>query len=85
MAEVRLENITKIYPGNEEYTVKETSLTINDKEFVVLVGDSNCFGHHQCDILFTSGGGHHAQWRGSIVVGQCGGLVVQNPIELGIL
>ncbi|MCJ8346946.1 sn-glycerol-3-phosphate ABC transporter ATP-binding protein UgpC [bacterium] len=42
MAEVRLENITKIYPGNEEYTVKETSLTIHDKEFVVLVGPSGC-------------------------------------------
>ncbi|MCO4781431.1 MAG: sn-glycerol-3-phosphate ABC transporter ATP-binding protein UgpC [Candidatus Cloacimonetes bacterium] len=42
MAEVRLENITKIYPGNEEYTVKETSLTIKDKEFVVLVGPSGC-------------------------------------------
>ncbi|PCJ15743.1 MAG: glycerol-3-phosphate ABC transporter ATP-binding protein [Candidatus Cloacimonadota bacterium] len=42
MAEVRLENITKIYPGNEEYTVKETSLTIKDKEFIVLVGPSGC-------------------------------------------
>ena len=42
MAEVRLEKFTKIYPGNEEYTVKETSLTVKDKEFVVLVGPSGC-------------------------------------------
>ena len=42
MAQVRLEKLTKIYPGNEEYTVKETSLTIRDKEFVVLVGPSGC-------------------------------------------
>ncbi len=42
MAVVTLDNITKIYPGNEEYTVKETSLTINDEEFVVLVGPSGC-------------------------------------------
>lgn len=42
MAEVRLEKFTKIYPGNAEYTVKETSLTIKDKEFVVLVGPSGC-------------------------------------------
>ena len=42
MAEVRLEKFTKIYPGNDEYTVKETSMTIKDKEFVVLVGPSGC-------------------------------------------
>jgi multiple sugar transport system ATP-binding protein len=42
MAEVRLEKITKCYPGNEEYTVKETSLVFNDKEFIVLVGPSGC-------------------------------------------
>ena len=42
MAVVTLDNITKIYPGNDEYTVKETSLTINDEEFVVLVGPSGC-------------------------------------------
>lgn len=42
MAEVRLEKITKCYPGNEEYTVKETSLVFKDKEFIVLVGPSGC-------------------------------------------
>jgi multiple sugar transport system ATP-binding protein len=42
MAEVQLEKFTKIYPGNAEYTVKETSFTIKDREFVVLVGPSGC-------------------------------------------
>ncbi len=42
MAEVELEKFTKIYPGNAEYTVKETSFTIRDREFVVLVGPSGC-------------------------------------------
>jgi len=42
MAEVRLERITKIYPGSDKHTVHETSLTIRDKEFVVLVGPSGC-------------------------------------------
>src|SRR5690606_13444173 len=42
MAEVRLERITKLYPGNDRHTVQETSLVIRDKEFVVLVGPSGC-------------------------------------------
>ena len=41
MAKVRLNNVSKIYPGNIP-AVKEINLTINEKEFVVLVGPSGC-------------------------------------------
>ena len=41
MAEVVLEDVTKIYPGNVK-AVDRVSLTINDREFVVLVGPSGC-------------------------------------------
>jgi multiple sugar transport system ATP-binding protein len=41
MAEVSLENVTKIYPGNVK-AVDNVSLTIADREFLVLVGPSGC-------------------------------------------
>jgi multiple sugar transport system ATP-binding protein len=41
MAEVRLENISKIYPGNVR-AVDNVNLDIKDKEFLVLVGPSGC-------------------------------------------
>ncbi len=41
MAEVRLEKVFKIYPGNVK-AVDNVNLTINDKEFLVLVGPSGC-------------------------------------------
>ena len=41
MAEVRLESVSKIYPGNVK-AVDDVSLEIKDKEFVVLVGPSGC-------------------------------------------
>ncbi|MBP8131786.1 MAG: sn-glycerol-3-phosphate ABC transporter ATP-binding protein UgpC [Candidatus Hydrogenedentes bacterium] len=41
MAKVELKNVRKVYPGNVE-AVKNASLTIEDKEFVVLVGPSGC-------------------------------------------
>ena len=41
MAEVRLENVSKIYAGNVT-AVRSMDVTINDKEFVVLVGPSGC-------------------------------------------
>ena len=41
MAEVKLENLTKIYDGNV-MAVRDVNVTINDKEFVVLVGPSGC-------------------------------------------
>ncbi len=41
MAEVRLENICKIYPGNVK-AVDNVNLDIKDKEFLVLVGPSGC-------------------------------------------
>ena len=41
MAEVRLENVSKIYPGNIK-AVDDFSLKIHDKEFLVLVGPSGC-------------------------------------------
>ncbi len=41
MAEVVLTDVTKIYPGDVK-AVDNVSLTINDREFVVLVGPSGC-------------------------------------------
>jgi len=42
MAGVRLHHIVKKYPGNDEATVKDFHLDIQDKEFLVLVGASGC-------------------------------------------
>jgi multiple sugar transport system ATP-binding protein len=41
MAEVKLENVSKIYDGKVT-AVKDVTVTIKDKEFVVLVGPSGC-------------------------------------------
>ncbi len=41
MAQVVLENVTKVYPGNIK-AVDNVSLDIRDQEFVVLVGPSGC-------------------------------------------
>jgi len=41
MAEVILENVTKVFPGGVE-AVKNMDLNIEDKEFIVLVGPSGC-------------------------------------------
>ena len=41
MAEVSIENVTKVYPGGV-VAVKDASLVVNDKEFLVLVGPSGC-------------------------------------------
>jgi multiple sugar transport system ATP-binding protein len=41
MAAVELKNVSKIYSGKLK-SVNDVSLTINDKEFVVLVGPSGC-------------------------------------------
>ncbi|MDD4278246.1 MAG: sn-glycerol-3-phosphate ABC transporter ATP-binding protein UgpC [Candidatus Sumerlaeales bacterium] len=41
MAEVRLEKVFKIYPGNVK-AVDNVNLSIKDKEFLVLVGPSGC-------------------------------------------
>jgi multiple sugar transport system ATP-binding protein len=41
MAEVKLENVSKVYDRGVS-AVRDVSVTINDKEFVVLVGPSGC-------------------------------------------
>ena len=41
MANIRLENVTKVYRGGVR-AVKDASLEIKDKEFVVFVGPSGC-------------------------------------------
>ncbi|MCK4276929.1 MAG: ATP-binding cassette domain-containing protein, partial [Phycisphaerae bacterium] len=41
MAEVALENVTKVFPG-DVVAVKDMSLGIRDEEFIVLVGPSGC-------------------------------------------
>ena len=41
MAEVVLENVTKVYPGDVQ-AVRDMDLTIKDEEFIVLVGPSGC-------------------------------------------
>ncbi|MCI1901349.1 MAG: sn-glycerol-3-phosphate ABC transporter ATP-binding protein UgpC [Bifidobacteriaceae bacterium] len=42
MAEVKFENVTRIYPGNDTPSVEDLSLDIKDGEFLVLVGPSGC-------------------------------------------
>jgi len=41
-AEIRLEKLTKVYPGSDEPAVKDVSLTIPAGEIVVFVGPSGC-------------------------------------------
>ena len=41
MAEVILEHVTKVFPGNVQ-AVDDFSLHVADREFVVLVGPSPC-------------------------------------------
>ena len=41
VADVSIENVTKIYPGNVK-AVDDVTLGINDAEFIVLVGPSGC-------------------------------------------
>jgi multiple sugar transport system ATP-binding protein len=42
MAQVILQQVTKKYDGNTEYTIFPTDLSIKDKEFLVMVGPSGC-------------------------------------------
>jgi multiple sugar transport system ATP-binding protein len=42
MAEVILENITKIYPGSHEPAVKDVSFHVRHGDFMVLLGPSGC-------------------------------------------
>ncbi|MCI1984391.1 MAG: sn-glycerol-3-phosphate ABC transporter ATP-binding protein UgpC [Bifidobacteriaceae bacterium] len=42
MAEVKFENVTRIYPGNDTPSVEDLNLDIKDGEFLVLVGPSGC-------------------------------------------
>ena len=41
MADVRIQNVSKVYPGNVK-AVDNISLAIDDAEFIVLVGPSGC-------------------------------------------
>jgi multiple sugar transport system ATP-binding protein len=42
MAEIRIERITRTYPGGKAPAVRDVSLTIDDNEFMVLLGPSGC-------------------------------------------
>ncbi len=42
MAEVVLENLTKIYPGSHEAAVQDVSFRVDDGDFMVLLGPSGC-------------------------------------------
>ena len=42
MAEIRLERISKTYPGGKTPAVRDVSLVIGDREFMVLLGPSGC-------------------------------------------
>jgi len=41
MAEVSIENVTKVYPG-DVVAIKDADLVVEDEEFLVLVGPSGC-------------------------------------------
>ena len=42
MSSISLQHIYKVYPGSKEAAVKDFTLEIHDKEFVVFVGPSGC-------------------------------------------
>ena len=42
MANIKLKNIRKVYPGADRATIQNANIEIKDKEFVVLVGPSGC-------------------------------------------
>src|SRR5215217_5689474 len=42
MAEIRIERITKTYPGGKTPAVRDVSLAVADREFMVLLGPSGC-------------------------------------------
>ena len=42
MAEIRIERISKTYPGGKAPAVRDVSLTVADSEFMVLLGPSGC-------------------------------------------
>ena len=42
MAEIRLERITKTFPGSKVPAVKDTTVVVADGEFMVLLGPSGC-------------------------------------------
>jgi multiple sugar transport system ATP-binding protein len=42
MAEIRIERVNKTYPGSKTPAVRDVSLAIGDREFMVLLGPSGC-------------------------------------------
>ncbi|HEX9440658.1 MAG TPA: ABC transporter ATP-binding protein, partial [Roseiflexaceae bacterium] len=42
MSEIRIERITKTYPGGKAPAVRDVSLDVGDSEFMVLLGPSGC-------------------------------------------
>ena len=42
MAEIRIERISKTYPGSKAPAVRDVSLAVADREFMVLLGPSGC-------------------------------------------
>ena len=42
MSEIRIESISKTYPGGKSAAVSDVSLTVGDNEFMVLLGPSGC-------------------------------------------
>lgn len=42
MAEIRIERISKTYPGGKTPAVRDVTLTVADSEFMVLLGPSGC-------------------------------------------
>ncbi|MFV0255393.1 MAG: ATP-binding cassette domain-containing protein, partial [Erysipelotrichaceae bacterium] len=42
MSKIELRNVCKRYPGQNEDTVKNVNLAIEEGEFIVLIGSSGC-------------------------------------------
>ena len=51
MAEVHLDKVVKVYPGNVT-AVKQVSLAVRDKELLVLVGPSGCGGPRSASFAY---------------------------------
>ena len=79
MAEIRIERITKTYPGGKTPAVRDVSLAVADREFMVLLGPSGC---GKTTLLRTIAGLEYPD-AGRIVIGDRDGQSI--PLDVNVL